>query len=119
MTLEPKAQLYVLTVSAVGLAIVANCIDSLRNHPIPADWIVLAALTLLSGSFTIKVPKITARISVSETFVFTSVLLFGTCAGTIIVALDTLVAALRFKSLSREPFRAVFNLSAAAISIWA
>ena len=57
--------------------------------------------------------------SVSETFVFASVLLFGTCAGTLTVALDILVASLRFKHRPKEPIRVVFNVSAAAVSIWA
>jgi putative nucleotidyltransferase with HDIG domain len=76
-------------------------------------------LTLFSGFFTIKVPKLQARLSVSETFVFASVLLFGTCAGTLTVALDILVASLRFRHRSREPIRVVFNVCAAAVSIWA
>ncbi len=118
MTLGPKAQLYVLMVSATGLAVLFECINELQHHPIGSDWLPLAALTLLSGSFTIKVPKLPARLSVSETFVFASVLLFGTCAGTITVALDILVASLRFKRASKEPIRVVFNVSAAAVSIW-
>ena len=119
MTLGPKAQLYVVPVSAAGLAVLFECITYLLHDPIGSDWLVLAALTLLSGSFTIKVPKLPARLSVSETFVFASVLLFGTCAGTLTVALDILVASLRFKHRSREPIRVVFNVCAAAVSIWA
>ena len=119
MTLGPKAQLYVLVVSASGLAVLFQCIGSLRQHPISFDWLILAGLTLFSGFFTIKVPKLQARLSVSETFVFASVLLFGTCAGTLTVALDILVASLRFKHKPKEPIRVVFNVSAAAVSIWA
>jgi putative nucleotidyltransferase with HDIG domain len=118
MTLGPKAQLYVLAVSGAGLAVLFECIRSFRQYPIGSEWLPLAALTLLSGSFTIKVPRLPARLSVSETFVFASVLLFGTCAGTITVALDILVASLRFKHTSREPIRVVFNVSSAALSIW-
>ena len=119
MTLGPKAHSYVILVSATGLAVLFECIRMLRHEPIGSDWLPLAALTLLSGSFTIKVPKLPARLSVSETFVFASVLLFGTCAGTITVALDILVASLRFKRAAKEPIRVVFNVSSAAISIWA
>jgi len=119
MTLGPKAHSYVLLVSAAGLAVLFECIRTLRHEPIGSDWLPLAALTLLSGSFTVKVPKLPARLSVSETFVFASVLLFGTCAGTITVALDILVASLRFKRASKEPIRVVFNVSSAAVSIWA
>jgi putative nucleotidyltransferase with HDIG domain len=119
MTLGPKAHSYVILVSATGMAVLFECIRMLRHEPIGSDWLPLAALTLLSGSFTIKVPKLPARLSVSETFVFASVLLFGTCAGTITVALDILVASLRFKRAAKEPIRVVFNVSSAAISIWA
>jgi putative nucleotidyltransferase with HDIG domain len=118
MTLGPKAQLYVVAVSAAGFAVLFECITSLLRDPIGSDWLILAGLTLFSGFFTIRVPKLQARLSVSETFVFASVLLFGTCAGTLTVALDILVASLRFKHRSREPIRVVFNVCAAAVSIW-
>jgi putative nucleotidyltransferase with HDIG domain len=118
MTLGPKAHFYVLIVSAAGLAVLSECVQNVRHHPIGLDWLVLAALTLLSGSFTIKIPRLPARLSVSEAFVFAAVLLFGTCAGTLTVALDILVASFRSKHLLREPIRLVFNVSAAAVSIW-
>lgn len=118
MNLSPKGQLYVVVVSAAGLLVVGHCITMLLAEPIGWEWVVLAGLTLLSGSFTVRVPSFQARISVSETFVFTSVLLFGTCAGTITVALDTLVAALSSRRRAREPLRVLFNLSSASLSIW-
>src|SRR5512134_3873198 len=115
MNLTPKGQLYVVIVSAAGLLVVGHCITMLLASPIGWEWVVLAGLTLLSGSFTVRVPSFQARISVSETFVFTSVLLFGTCAGTITVALDTLVAALSSQRRAREPLRVLFNLSSASL----
>jgi putative nucleotidyltransferase with HDIG domain len=77
---------------------------------------VLAALTLFSFVFTIKVPGIPAKISVSETFVFTSVLLFGTAAATATVALDALImSGWRHR---REPLKVLFNATEPALSIW-
>jgi putative nucleotidyltransferase with HDIG domain len=119
MNLSPRGQLYVVVVAAAGLLVVGHCITILLASPVGWEWVVLAGLTLLSGSFTIRVPSFQARISVSETFVFTSVLLFGTCAGTLTVALDTLVAALNARRRAREPLRLLFNLSSGALSIWA
>lgn len=118
MNLSPKGQLYIVVVSAAGLLVVGHCITMLLANPIGWEWVVLAGLTLLSGSFTVRVPSFQARISVSETFVFTSVLLFGTCAGTLTVALDTLVAALSSRRRAREPLRVLFNLASASLSIW-
>lgn len=116
MNLPPRGQLYVAVVSAAGLLVAGHCVTALAITPIGWEWTVLAGLTLLSGSFTIRIPSLEARISVSETFVFTSVLLFGTCAGTITVALDTLVVALTRRR--PEPLRILFNLSAATVSLW-
>lgn len=118
MNLTPRGQLYIVVVAAAGLLVVGHCITMLLASPIGWEWVVLAGLTLLSGSFTVRVPSFQARISVSETFVFTSVLLFGTCAGTLTVALDTLVAALSSRRRAREPLRVLFNLSSASLSIW-
>lgn len=118
MNLTPRGQLYIVVVSAAGLLVVGHCITMLLANPIGWEWAVLAGLTLLSGSFTVRVPSFQARISVSETFVFTSVLLFGTCAGTLTVALDTLVAALSSRRRAREPLRVLFNLASASLSIW-
>jgi putative nucleotidyltransferase with HDIG domain len=112
-----KSQLFLPAVTAAGLLVIGHCISTLMQQPLDWEWLALAALTLLTGAFTIKIPSVTARLSVSETFVFASVLLFGTCKGTITVALEILViigAGVR----TREPLRILFNVSAAALSIW-
>src|SRR5262245_53870429 len=118
MNLPLRGQIYVVTIVAIGLIVVGHCVSTLYSAPVSYEWIFLALLTLLSGSFTVKVPGIPARISVSETFVFTSVLLFGTCAGTLTVALDTLVATLVARRRAQAPLRILFNLASAALSIW-
>ena len=41
----------------------------------------MAALTLVSGSATVRLPSSSASISISETFVFTAVLLYGPASG--------------------------------------
>jgi putative nucleotidyltransferase with HDIG domain len=118
MNLTPRGQLYVIGVSAVGLLVIGHCVAAMFAQPLNSQWLILAGLTLFSGSFTIKVPSLRARLSVSETFVFASVLLFGTCAGTLTVVLDTLVASWGARRRSKEPLRLLFNLTSAAISIW-
>lgn len=118
MNLSPKGQLYVSLVAAAGLLVVGHCITMLLASPIGWEWAILAGLTLLSGAFTVRIPSFEARISVSETFVFTSVLLFGTCAGTLTVALDVLVVAITSQRRTLQPIRVLFNISSASLSIW-
>ena len=59
------ARVYVATVVAVGLTLVFHSIFRLFTKPIDPEWLILAALTLLTGSFTIKVPSTTGRLMVS------------------------------------------------------
>ena len=119
MNLPIRGQIYVAVVAALGLIVIGICIANLYATPVSTEWVFLAVLTLLTGSFTVAVPGLPARISVSETFVFTSVLLFGTSAGTLTVALDTLVATLAARRKAPQaPQKILFNLASAALSIW-
>jgi putative nucleotidyltransferase with HDIG domain len=114
-----RSQAYIPTVSAAGLLVIGHCIGSLVQNPVGSQWLALAVLTLFTGALTIKVPTVPARLSVSETFVFASVLLFGTCAGTITVALEILIAvAVVGTKRKTDPQRLLFNVSSAALSIW-
>ena len=80
---------------------------------------MLAVLTLLSGSFTIRIPGIPARLSVSETFVFAAALLFGPPAATMTVVLDTLVISFWLGRTASPPWsRLTFNIASAAVAIW-
>ncbi len=78
----------------------------------------LAVLTFLSGSATLKLPSLPATISVSETFVFTSVLLFGASAGTLTVALDAFVISCWSYRRGDPFYKIIFNLFALPLTIW-
>jgi putative nucleotidyltransferase with HDIG domain len=105
-------------VVTIGGGVVLHSLYSLATTDVPLEWFVLAGLTLLSGSFTVRIPTIPARLSVSETFVFAATLLFGPPAATVIVVLDTLIISLWLRRPSRRPSRVLFNVSAPAIAIW-
>jgi putative nucleotidyltransferase with HDIG domain len=112
--LSKLGQAYVLGVSTIGLAVAGQSLVQLFLHEVDPQWLTLAALTLFTGAFTVRIPGIQARLSVSDTFVLVSVLLFGPAAGTIIALLDALIISLRVEP--REPYRIVFNVSAVALS---
>jgi len=116
--LRPVVQAYVSAVVAVGVLVLGLSVHSLTVAPIGSEWLILAGLTVLTGSFSVKVPSINAYISVSEAFVFASVLLFGAEAGTVTVLLECLVIVLWMKPQGRPLYRMLFNLAAPAVSIW-
>jgi diguanylate cyclase (GGDEF)-like protein/putative nucleotidyltransferase with HDIG domain len=113
-----RGRAYVSIVIALGFAAVAHSLYQLTVQPIGYQWFLLMALTLVSGSATVKLPSVPASISISETFVFTAVLLYGPAAGTLTVALDGLVISLWMAKRRRESYRAWFNMSAPALSVW-
>jgi putative nucleotidyltransferase with HDIG domain len=86
--------------------------------PPSPQWLVLAGLAFLTGSFSIKLPSINARISVSEAFVFAAVLLFGPSAATIITTLDAIILSSWASRRRHSKIRAAFNICAAATAIW-
>ena len=83
--LSGSSRLYISVVVATGVCVVLESLYSISQAPVDFNWLVLAVLTLLSGSFTVRIPGIPARLSVSETFVFAAALLFGPPAATMIV----------------------------------
>jgi putative nucleotidyltransferase with HDIG domain len=106
-------------VPAAGVAVLVTAVIDLALSPPPLTWIALAALTLLTGSFTVKIPGLVARLSVSEPFVFASTLLFGPSAGAITAALDALVMSFWLLPNLKTLHRLLFNVSVLVVSIWA
>ena len=90
----------------------------LHARPIGWNWFILALLTLLSGLATVKLPSVPATISISETFVFTSVLLFGPAAGTLTVTLDVLAISWWLMRKGHPFYRIAFNVFALPASLW-
>lgn len=109
---------YVGAVALIGLCAIAQSIYALHVNPIGWNWFVLAVLTLISGSATIKLPSVPATISISETFVFTSVLLFGPPAGVLTVALDALVISFWLARKGHPFYRIAFNVGALPAALW-
>ncbi len=116
--LPKNGRAYVAAVIVAGFLVISWSVHQLTQHPVGIQWFLLAALTLISGSATVKLPSVPASISISETFVFAAVLLYGPSAGTLVVALDGLVISFWIFKRKQEPYRALFNMSAPAVSAW-
>jgi putative nucleotidyltransferase with HDIG domain len=116
--LRPTARAYVILVVLAGAAALAHSVNLLFVDPVDIRWLILTALTLLTGSFSIQVPSISARISVSEAFVFVSVLLFGAAAGTVTVLVEALVILFWMSPAERPVHKLLFSLAAPSAALW-
>jgi putative nucleotidyltransferase with HDIG domain len=109
---------YIAAVVAAGSVMVVQSFLQLYLHNIGWSWTILALLTLVSGSATVNLPSLPATVSVSETFVFTSVLLFGPAAGTLTVALDALVISFWSYRKGHPYYKIIFNVCAVSLTLW-
>lgn len=117
-SLSTAMRTYVGVIVVVGFATIMQSIVDILNDPKGWDWTLLAILTLVSGSATVRLPSLPATISVSETFVFTSVLLFGPAAGTLTVALDAFIISFWAYKKGDPLYKIVFNVCALPLTIW-
>src|SRR5215213_7928325 len=76
--------------------------------------VLVGMALLLTSRITIPIPRFSSKISVSDTFVFLVLLLYGGAAAVIVGALEALLSSLRF---SRRPVIVAFNWGSAAVSI--
>jgi putative nucleotidyltransferase with HDIG domain len=106
--------MFVLVVTGGGAVAVARAWTALPATPLNWWVVLLALLTFASSRFAIKVPGRPASVSVSEIFVFTSILLFGPAAATLTVAADGLWISLTHRD--RRLYRTLFNVAEPAIS---
>ena len=112
--LSRRGQVYVIAVGTAGAAVVAFSITALQQSEVPLQMAVFALLTLAADRFTLPVPSIHARLSVSEIFSFTSVLLFGPEPAAVTLALDALLIARRQGHTAAQTF---FNFGNLPLSI--
>jgi putative nucleotidyltransferase with HDIG domain len=118
MSAKPQRSLwaFVLSVVVCGALVVLHAVVVVVGTHFSVYALLLAALTILSGRFAIKMPDRSASVSVSEIFVFLSVLLFGPAPATLTVALDGLIVSLRHRD--RRLYRALFNVAEPAVTTW-
>lgn len=107
---------FIVAVVATGTAVIAHSAMLIHVSSLNGYAILLAVLTIASGRFSIKVPGRPATVSVSEVFVFASILLFGTPTPVLTVAIDGLMISLMQRD--RRVYRTAFNIAEPAVSTW-
>ena len=76
--------------------------------------LLVAMALLLTSRITVPIPRLSSQISVSDTFVFLLLLLYGAPAAIIVGSVEALITSLRFSRKSRI---VAFNWASAAVSI--
>jgi putative nucleotidyltransferase with HDIG domain len=107
---------YVLLVFTVGSVAIVSAVRTVSEEGVEYGWLALGVCALVGGSFRLKVPRVQATLTLSEVFVFTTILCFGYGPATLIVTTDGLITSLRGRS--RSLLRVLFNVGEPALSVW-
>ncbi len=107
-------QIYIWLVVLAGTAAL---LFSLREFPVSqldVRFLVMALATVIIGPrLSIQIPRVRAHISVSDTFIFLTLLLFGGEAAIILATVEALCSSVR---ISKQVSTHFFNAGATAVS---
>ena len=107
---------FLWVVTGTGCLAFLYSIARLDLAAIDSRFGLLVAMTLLLTSrITIPIPRFSSQISVSDTFVFLILLLYGAPAAIIVGAIEAFLSSLRF---TRKSKIIAFNWASAAVSIF-
>jgi diguanylate cyclase (GGDEF)-like protein/PAS domain S-box-containing protein len=113
-------QIYVWLVIAAGAAVLTFSGAHLTRDQIDIRFLLLALVTVLIGPrLSIPIPRVKAHISVSDTFIFLSVVLFGGEAAILLATAEAVCASVRIGSKARTHlFNASVMACATFITVW-
>lgn len=101
-----------LFIIAVGAAVSTYAAIHLPTAQLDLRFLVLAALTItVSSRLSVRIPRISGHISVSDTFIFLTMLIYGGEAAILLAAAEALCSTLHFskKSIYIKPLTIIFN----------
>ena len=106
-------QVYMWSLVVAGAAIVLVSIFLLPFYKIDAAFGFLCLMVMASSLIAIPIPRVSGRITVADTFVFLTMLLYGGSAAILVSALEGVAATL---SISKRPRTILFNAAILATS---
>ena len=84
-TVQSARQLraYLTTVAAAGAVVLVYSLVTALRSPLPLAWLALGGLALVLGCFRLRFASVSANISIDDTFLISTALLFGPAPATL------------------------------------
>jgi len=103
---------YMWSIIATAAVIIVLCVIQLPVRQLDLQFVALAILTIVvSTRLTVRIPRISGHISVSDTFFFLTILLYGGESAVLLAAVEALWSSMRFskKAIHIRPLTIAFN----------
>lgn len=103
-------------VSAVGLGVFVYALFAVVIGGVSLDWILLSLVTtLVVGRTIIAIPKTESTVTLDDTFIYVSVLLYGVWPSVVLAGVNAVLCSLRYPNRKRI---APFNAAAMSLSVF-
>ena len=106
-------QVYMWSIVIGGAAITLGSVYALPFGKLDASFVFLCFMVMASSLIAIKIPHVSGRITVADTFVFLTLLLYGGAAAIVVSALEGIAATL---IISKRPRTILLNSAILATS---
>ena len=119
MSRQTLTKSYMLLVIAGAIPLFMYSLLRLPLGRIDLQFLALAIMAIgISSRLTVRIPRVSGHISVSDTFLFLTMLLYGGPAAVLLATAETLCSSLRFskKEIHIRPLTIVFNCAMMACS---
>jgi signal transduction histidine kinase/CheY-like chemotaxis protein len=113
MNQERFARIYMWSIVVCGSAITLFSLSQLQFSQLEVRFVLLALMVITSSLVAVPIPRVSGRITVADTFIFLTMLLFGGAAAVIMSALEGVFTTLL---ISKRPRTILLNSSVLAIS---
>lgn len=114
MNTQTKTKIYMLVILAIGFSCLAAALLHFPFHKLDYKFLILVVLTIGLGSrITVQIPRFKSHISVSDTFIFLALLLYGGEAAIVLAAVEAFFSAWRF---CNKKFTVFFNSAIMSLS---
>jgi len=107
---------YLSTVAAAGAVVLVHALVAALRSPLPLAWLALGGFALLLGCFRLRFSSVSANISIDDTFLISTAVLFGPAPATLSIGIGACVLCLSRKRPLRQ---LTFNTASLALSMWA
>jgi diguanylate cyclase (GGDEF)-like protein/putative nucleotidyltransferase with HDIG domain len=108
---------FVDVVSAIGLSVFLYASYVVATGKPSLQWMLLSLVTtLVVGRTSIRIPRTESTVTLDDTFIYISVLLYGVWPSVVLAGLNALLCSLRFPNRRKV---APFNAGAMSLSVFA
>lgn len=107
------AKMYMWSIVGFGSVITLISMNQLRLVPLDLRFVVLALLVIISSLVAVRIPRVSGRITIADTFIFLTMLLFGGPAAVLMSVLEGVSTTLL---ISKKPRTILLNAAVLASS---